>query len=303
MQSRLAGISEKILTSYETVGGLNTTNCHNLPSKRAVDSLCEQLLQVLFPGFHDEGPIHKNELGEMTRVRLEALAERLGAQIGRSIRLNQAESPDERASEILHRFLDQIPDIRELLRTDIQAAFEGDPAATSDEEIILSYPCLEAIAIQRTAHLLYNEGIQLLPRMMTEWAHSRTGIDIHPGAKIGPYFFIDHGTGVVIGETCVIGHHVKLYHGVTLGARSFAKDERGQIVKGGKRHPKVGDFVTIYPNSTILGGETLIGEGSTIGANVFLMHSVPASSLVVYEEKQLRILEKSKPTTELEWCI
>ncbi|MFM8984216.1 MAG: serine O-acetyltransferase, partial [Spartobacteria bacterium] len=223
--------------------------------------------------------------------------------IGRSISLSESERNDERAGEILLRFLDQIPAIRELLRTDIQAAFEGDPAATSDEEIILSYPCLEAIAIQRAAHLLYNEGLKLLPRMMTEWAHSRTGIDIHPGAKIGPYFFIDHGTGVVIGETCVIGNHVKLYHGVTLGARSFAKDDRGQIVKGGKRHPEVGDFVTVYPNSTILGGETLIGNGSTIGANVFLMHSVPAGSLVVYEERQLRILEKSKPSTELEWCI
>jgi serine O-acetyltransferase len=303
MQSRLDGISEKILTSYETVGGLNNTDRHNLPSKRAVDSLCEQLLQVLFPGFHDERPIHKNELAETTRNRLEALAERLGAQIGQSLPPSNPEGTDERAGEILLRFLDQIPAIRDILRTDIQAAFEGDPAATSNEEIILSYPCLEAIAIQRTAHLLYNEGIKLLSRMMTEWAHSRTGIDIHPGAKIGTYFFIDHGTGVVIGETCVIGNHVKLYHGVTLGARSFAKDERGQIVKGNKRHPEVGDFVTIYPNSTILGGETRIGSGSTIGANVFLMHSVPPGSLVVYEEKQLRILEKSKPSTELEWCI
>lgn len=303
MPSRLAGIAEKILTSYEAVGGLNNTDRHNLPSKRAVDTLCEQLLQVLFPGFHDERPIHKSELGETTRVRLEALAERLGEQIGRSLRLNDPGCTDESTGEVLLCFLDRIPAIRELLQTDIQAALEGDPAATSDEEIILSYPCLEAIAIQRAAHFLYGEGVQLLPRMMTEWAHSRTGIDIHPGAKIGPHFFIDHGTGVVIGETCVIGHHVKLYHGVTLGARSFPRDERGQIVKGNKRHPEVGNYVTIYPNSTILGGGTLIGDGSTIGANVFLMHSVPPGSLVVYEEKQLRILEKSKPITELEWCI
>jgi serine O-acetyltransferase len=305
MKSRLNGISEKILASYEAVGGLNNTDRHNLPSKRAVDSLCEQLLQVLFPGFHDERPIHKNELGETTRIRLEALAERLGGQIARSLRLSDPACTDERAEAALLEFLEKIPALRELLGTDIQAAFEGDPAAINDEEIILSYPFLEAIAIQRAAHLLYKQGVQLLPRMMTEWAHSRTGIDIHPGAQIGTHFFIDHGTGVVIGETCVIGHHVKLYHGVTLGARSFPKDAQGQIVKGGKRHPEVGDFVTIYPNSTILGGETLIGSGSTIGANVFLMHSVPPGSLVVYEEKQLRILEKSKqPTaTELEWCI
>ena len=305
MKSRLDRISETILASYEAVGGLNNTDRHNLPSKRAVDSLCEQLLQVLFPGFHDERPIHKNELGETTRIRLEALAERFGGQIARSLRLSDPACTDERAEAALLEFLEKIPALRELLRTDIQAAFEGDPAAINDEEIILSYPFLEAIAIQRAAHLLYKQGLQLLPRMMTEWAHSRTGIDIHPGAQIGTHFFIDHGTGVVIGETCVIGHHVKLYHGVTLGARSFPKDAQGQIVKGGKRHPEVGNFVTIYPNSTILGGETCIGSGSTIGANVFLMHSDPPGSLVVYEEKQLRILEKSKPSTatELEWCI
>jgi serine O-acetyltransferase len=195
-------------------------------------------------------------------------------------------------------FLGELPAIRELLQTDIEAAYEGDPAAASNEEIILSYPGLEAIAIQRCAHLLYQARVPLLPRMMTEWAHTRTGIDIHPGAQIGPHFFIDHGTGVVIGETCIIGRKVKLYHGVTLGARSFAKDERGQLVKGGKRHPEVGDHVAIYPNSTILGGETIIGSGSTIGANVFLMHSIPPGSLVVYEEKQLRIVEKSRPTLD-----
>ncbi|MGC3991296.1 MAG: hypothetical protein QM796_16765 [Chthoniobacteraceae bacterium] len=159
--------------------------------------------------------------------------------------------------------------------------------------MILSYPFIEAIAIQRLAHRLYIFGAPMIPRMMTEWAHARTGIDIHPGASIGSHFFIDHGTGVVIGETCRIGSHVKLYHGVTLGARSFVKDEDGQIVKGGKRHPDVGDHVTIYPNSTILGGKTAIGANSTIGANVFLMHSVPADSLVIYEEKQLSILDKS----------
>ena len=167
----------------------------------------------------------------------------------------------------------------------------------------MTKPFIEAIAIQRTAHILYLARVPLLPRMMTEWAHARTGIDIHPGAEIGAYFFIDHGTGVVIGETCRIGAHVKLYHGVTLGARSFAKDEAGKIVKGGKRHPDVGDRVTIYPNSTILGGETVIGAGSTIGANVFLMHGVPENSLVFYEEKQLRIVDKADKSRQLEWSI
>jgi serine O-acetyltransferase len=195
--------------------------------------------------------------------------------------------------------------VRELLRTDIEAAYEGDPAALYSEEIILSYPFIEAIAIQRLAHILYRAGAPIIPRMMTEWAHSRTGIDIHPGAKIGSHFFIDHGTGVVIGETCKIGNRVKLYHGVTLGARSFVKDEFGHIVKGGKRHPNVQDNVTIYPNSTILGGETVIGANSTIGANVFLMHSVPPDSLVIYEEKQLVIRDKSIRKNEgaLDWII
>jgi serine O-acetyltransferase len=195
--------------------------------------------------------------------------------------------------------------VRELLRTDIEAAYEGDPAALYSEEIILSYPFIEAIAIQRLAHVLYRAGAPIIPRMMTEWAHSRTGIDIHPGARIASHFFIDHGTGVVIGETCKIGKRVKLYHGVTLGARSFAKDDSGHIVKGGKRHPNVEDNVTIYPNSTILGGETVIGANSTIGANVFLMHSVPADSLVVYEEKQLVIRDKSARRIEaaLDWII
>ena len=162
------------------------------------------------------------------------------------------------------------------------------------------------MAIQRLAHRLYQLGVPIVPRMMTEWAHGRTGVDIHPGASIGTHFFIDHGTGVVVGETCRIGNHVKLYHGVTLGARSFVKDEAGHIVKGGKRHPDVEDHVTIYPNSTILGGATVIGANSTIGANVFLMQSVPANSLVVYEEKQLAVRDKlanKRSGADLDWQI
>ena len=191
-------------------------------------------------------------------------------------------------------FLTSCRQLRKLIWQDIDAAYEGDPAATSYEEIVLAYPSIEAIAIQRMAHLLYKRDLPLIPRMMTEWAHSRTGIDIHPGAKIGPHFFIDHGTGVVIGETCEIGARVKLYHVVTLGARSFLKDDQGHIKKGGKRHPTVEDDVTIYPNSTVLGGETVIGARSTIGGNVFLVQSVPPDSLVYYEEKQLQIVPKRK---------
>jgi len=296
MNNTLANVVRDILRSYEAVGGLNNTDGHNLPSKRALGHICNRLLQVLFPGFHDDKPIHKSELSALTAERFGELSKELEDQITKSLRVDDPACPEARAREVLIRFLLALPGLREILRTDIEAAYEGDPAALSNEEIILSYPCLEAISIQRLSHVLYLEKVPLLPRMMTEWAHARTGIDIHPGAQIGPYFFIDHGTGVVIGETCRIGAHVKLYHGVTLGARSFEKDDAGQIVKGGKRHPNVGDHVTIYPNSTILGGETVIGEGATIGANVFLMQSVPPGSLVVYEEKQMKILEKSHRT-------
>jgi len=191
-------------------------------------------------------------------------------------------------------FLASLPQVRELLQTDVEAAYDGDPAALSKEEVIVAYPFVETIAVQRLAHQLYLKQVPLIPRIMTEWAHSRTGIDIHPGAKIGPHFFIDHGTGAVIGETCEIGSRVKLYHSVTLGARSFQKDEHGKIKKGGKRHPTLEDDVTIYPNSTVLGGETVIGARSTIGGNVFLVQSVPPDSLVYYEEKQLRIVPKRK---------
>ncbi|MFZ4777607.1 MAG: serine O-acetyltransferase EpsC [Terrimicrobiaceae bacterium] len=305
MESALRQVIRDILVSYEEVGGLNNTDGHNLPSKRALEQICRQLLQVLFPGFHDENPIHKSELGDLTEERLGKLAEGLEDQISKSLQVIDPSCPKAKARDVLMRFLQALPGVRQILRTDIEAAYEGDPAALSNEEIILSYPFLEAIAIQRAAHILYLDCVPLLPRMMTEWAHAKTGIDIHPGAQIGTHFFIDHGTGVVIGETCRIGAHVKLYHGVTLGARSFAKDDAGQIVKGGKRHPNVDDRVTIYPNSTILGGETTIGEGSTIGANVFLMHSVPAGSLVVYEEKQLRIQDKNQRAgaQQIEWSI
>lgn len=276
-----------------------------MPSKRAVGQICEDLLQLLFPGFHDTDAVNHNSLVDLTTDRLTCLVAQLEDQVRKSVRIGDPKTPTGRTPPIIDKICKSLPEVRRLLRTDIEAAFDGDPAALHRDEIILSYPFIEAIAIQRLAHVLYKAKAPVIPRMMTEWAHSRTGIDIHPGATIGSHFFIDHGTGVVIGETCHIGNHVKLYHGVTLGARSFVKDETGYIVKGGKRHPDVHDHVTIYPNSTILGGKTVIGTRSTIGANVFLMHSVPANSLVIYEEKQLSILDKTgrNQITALEWSI
>ncbi len=295
MQPALAEVIEKTLASYSNVGGINNIDGLNLPSKHAVFEICEDLLQVLFPGFHDREPVHSSDLRRVTSYRLQSIAERLELEVCKSLRVADNDCPSERARIVLVEFLGALPEVRELLRTDVEAAYVGDPAAISYEEIILSYPFLEAISIQRLAHRFYVAGLPLLPRIMTEWAHARTGIDIHPGASIGSHFFIDHGTGVVIGETCRIGNHVKLYHGVTLGARSFQKDEQGNILKGGQRHPTVEDHVTIYPGSTVLGGETIIGARSTIGGNVFLMHSVPPDSLVIYEETQLKILPKPRP--------
>ena len=215
----------ELLASYEKFGGLNDRNAHNTPSKRAVGQICEDLLQVLFPGLHDTEAILDGTLPHLTAERLYSVVRRLQEEVRKSVRLGDPKRPTGRTAPIMEKFTRALPVVRELLQHDVQAAFEGDPSALSHEEIILSFPFIEAIAIQRLAHRLYREGAPIIPRMMTEWAHARTGIDIHPGAAIGSHFFIDHGTGVVIGETCRIGSFVKLYHGVTLGARSFAKDD------------------------------------------------------------------------------
>jgi serine O-acetyltransferase len=287
---------QPILDSYRESGGINHVDRSNLPSKKAVFSLCDDLLHLLFPGFFSDEAVSSVELPDAAQEIIDQIAAQLESSIAVSLRIsNEGKADDqlrEEAVAITGRFFAGIPAVRALLKTDVEAAFAGDPAARSLEEIVLAYPGLEAVAIQRVAHLLYREEVPLLPRMMTEWAHSRTGIDIHPGAEIGSHFFIDHGTGVVIGETCVIGDRVKLYHGVTLGARSFQKDEQGAIIKGLRRHPHVEDDVTIYPNGIILGGDTTIGARSTIGANVFLMKSVPPDTLLVRGEQIQSRLDK-----------
>jgi len=299
MEHDLGKATDAILRSYETGGGINHVDGANLPSKRAVAAICEDLLQLLFPGFHDAEPIHSQHLPRVTSHRVFAIAEKLGEEVCKSLRIGEPTCPNERALKIMCDFLSGIPQVRELLKTDVCAAFQGDPAAAASDEVILSYPFIEAIAIQRSAHVLYALGVPLIPRMMTEWAHSRTGIDIHPGAHIGSHFFIDHGTGVVIGETSVIGSHAKLYQGVSLIARSLAG---GQALRGQKRHPSLEDNVTIYANATIMGGDTIIGAGSTVGASVFLTHSVPARSLVLAEGQGVRVLEKDRKVAD-DWMI
>jgi len=286
-----------ILESYRDVGGINHLDQANLPSKRSISILCEDLLHILFPGFFSDEAVSAEELPQAAQEIIDQIADRLEPEITVSLRKEIGDSQEIRARAVAttEKFIQGIPCVRHVLKTDVEAAFAGDPAARSLEEIVLAYPGLEAIAIQRSANLLYRDNVPLIPRMMTEWAHGRTGIDIHPGAQIGSHFFIDHGTGVVIGETCEIGNRVKLYHGVTLGARSFQKDESGDIVKGLKRHPKVEDDVTIYPNGIILGGDTVIGARSTVGANVFLMKSIPPDTLLVRGEQiQQRMDKKAK---------
>lgn len=289
MDKDLGKINEAILRSYQTGGGINHIDGANLPSKRALAAICEDLLQLLFPGFHDQEPIHSTHLRRITSHRVYTIAGRLKEEVCKSLRLREPGCPETAAEKLLFDFLERLPAVRELLQRDLQAAFQGDPAASTMAEIILAYPYIEAVAIQRMAHVLYGLGLPLIPRIMTEWAHSRTGIDIHPGAQIGAHFFIDHGTGVVIGETAQLGEHVKLYQGVALIARSLAG---GQTLRGKKRHPTLEDRVTIYAGTTVMGGDTVIGAGSTIGANVFVTHSIRPRSLVFYEERQLTILDK-----------
>jgi serine O-acetyltransferase len=255
--------------------------------------IAQDLLRLMFPGFYDKDPIHSNQLIEYTHELVASVGRRLENEIHRSLEYRPCDDCDVddlagTAARVTQQFLGDLPGVRAILQTDVTAAYEGDPAAISNEEIILAYPGVEAMAVQRLAHLLYLRHIALIPRIMTEWIHNKTGIDIHPGADIGPHFFIDHGTGVVIGETAIIGKRVKIYQGVTLGAKHFPKDAKGRVVKGNKRHPNIEDDVTIYAGATILGDVT-IGKGSIIGGNVWLLESVPPNTVVYSEAGQTRM--------------
>lgn len=295
-------LTEQLIASYARVGGINRLDVSNLPSKSAITLVTEELLRLLFPGFFTEKPIHSYEIKMETANLMDLVQGRLEDEIYKALLYAKMDAGKARseAHERTLTFLGRLPHLRELLQTDAEAAFNGDPAALSKEEVIVAYPFMEAIAVQRLAHELYKQQVPLIPRIMTEWAHGRTGIDMHPGAEIGSYFFIDHGTGTVIGETCSIGNRVKMYHNVSLVARSLAA---GQALKGVKRHPTVEDNVTIYAGATIIGGETVIGAGSTIGANVFLMQSVPPNSLVIYEEVNVKIMSKKEKQVRTDFQI
>ena len=307
MQPTVAQLTERLVASYTRVGGINHLDGKNLPSKHAIADITILLLRLLFPGFFDEKLIHSSEIKAETETLLQTVLKRLEEEISKSLEYHPpAEIPRKELRQVAHtrtlKFLDCLPRLRELLQTDVEAAFKGDPAALSTEEVIVAYPCVEAIAVQRLAHQLYLDGIPLIPRIMTEWAHARTGMDLHPGAQIGTHFFVDHCTGTVIGETAIIGNHVKMYQGVALVARSLAA---GQALRGQKRHPTIEDRVTIYAGSTVMGGDTVVGEGSTIGGNVFLTTSVPPNSLVVQEDANVKVLNKKdrQPKSAAEFQI
>jgi len=295
--SKLLELTERLAASYDREGGINHLDGKNLPSKQAIAEITRDLLRLLFPGFFDERLIQSSEVKLETLGLLGSVLPRMETEIRKSLEYAPPSEADKAdlagmAHALTMKFLTNLPRVRELLRTDTEAAYNGDPAALSKEEVIVAYPFVEAIAVQRMAHLLYLDDVPLIPRIMTEWAHTRSGLDIHPGARIGSHFFVDHCTGTVIGETTEIGNYVKMYHGVGLVAKSL---EAGQALRGRKRHPTLEDRVTIYAGATIIGGDTVIGAGSTIGASVFLTRSVPPNSLVVQEDANVRVITKRVP--------
>ena len=267
-----------------------------MSTRNEVYAVLDSLLESLFPGCYSRETIDRESIDAFVEKKIRNAARSLFGLIENSVCFGKEEKPNldgdgaERAFAAVRKLVQDLPEIHHMLMADLQAAYEGDPAAQSVAEVVISYPFVEAIATHRIAHSLYSSAVPFLHRMMSERAHSNTGIDIHPGARIGEGFFIDHGTGVVIGETTVIGNRVKLYQGVTLGALSFPSDENGQPIKGVKRHPNIEDNVTIYAQATILGGETTVGHHSIIGGNVWLTKSVPPYSKIYNVPPNLRVM-------------
>jgi serine O-acetyltransferase len=268
-----------------------------LPSRDAIVAILEDVLDLMYPGYFGRRDLDPENLAAHIAQAIAALAPKIEREMEHCLcygRERDATKPEPgecapRARELTEVFLSRLPQIRRLLLSDVQAAFDGDPAASNLDEVILAYPGLLAVSVYRIAHALYDLGVPMMARIMTEWAHSKTGCDIHPGARIGSAFFIDHATGVVIGETSDIGDGVKLYQGVTLGALSFPRDAAGHIIRGKKRHPTVESGSTLYANATVLGGQTVVGAESVIGGSVFLTHSVPPRSRVSLKEPVLRV--------------
>jgi serine O-acetyltransferase len=327
LKEQLPDLTRRIIATYQHGLAIHHLGHCPLPNYETIVSACEDLKEILYPGYRRRENLHLGNVTYHVGDLIDGLHDKLTTQIGRALRhivaaqrsatdqgmeppplpASVQECTEEADFEALGQakaiqFLERIPEVRQVLATDVQAAYDGDPAVRTIDEVIFCYPGLEAVTIHRLAHLLHRLEVPLIPRMMAEWAHSRTGIDIHPGATIGDHFFIDHGTGVVVGETCEIGSHVKLYQGVTLGALSFQTDDEGQLVRGTKRHPTLEDRVVIYANATVLGGNTRIGHDSVIGSSVWLTRSVEPRTTVVLERPKLRMRGES-PEPSADWQI
>lgn len=296
-------LGKAIAEMVETCKGdeiLSHVDASLMPSRGEVVEILHDLEDILFPGFFGkqelDGSYLQFHLGNEMHVTYEKLAYQITKALAYSCRSARGACSDcgEAGQHQALEFMKRLPSIRKLLSGDVRAAYKNDPAAKSHDEVVISYPAVRAITYYRIAHELFDMGVPIIPRIMTEHGHSETGIDIHPGAKIGESFFIDHGTGVVIGETTEIGKNVVLYQGVTLGALHFARDEKGELARGQKRHPRVEDNVTIYASATILGGDTVIGRDSVIGGNVWLVESVPPFSKIVTEYRQLKITSRKE---------
>ncbi|WP_308687102.1 serine O-acetyltransferase EpsC [uncultured Treponema sp.] len=279
---------DKILDSYEKLGGINGEGINSFPNRENVVCVINELQSLIFPGYRTAEDIDRQNLRYVTGERVNKIVNILTKEIQKALIYKKSTGESkacettindsgcrEKAEKTALGLIEALPEIRRLIRLDVNALFEGDPAAKSDEEVIVSYPGLEAITVYRLAHYIHKCGVPVIPRIMSEYIHGKTGIDIHPGAEIGESFFIDHGTGIVIGETSVIGKNVKIYQGVTLGALSVKKKYQDK-----KRHPTIEDDVTIYANATILGGETVIGKGAVIGGNTWIIKSVPAGTII-----------------------
>ncbi len=307
-ERRLEALSARILDDYGNERVIDRLEMFTQPDRRIIEELIGKLQRLVFPGYYRDYTYRiynpKNNLSAL----IEDIAFHLNRQIGIALRGTEQYSPAEaeaQAEDITAAFLERIPAIRDYVETDLQAAYDGDPAAKNKAEVIIAYPGIFAITVNRLAHALYQLDVPLIPRIMTEYAHNRTGIDIHPGAEIGRYFFIDHGTGIVVGETTVIGDYVKLYQGVTLGALST---RGGQKLRGKRRHPTIEDNVTIYAGASILGGDTIIGHDSVIGSNVFITHPIAPGTRVsiksqelIYKNGQGYVLQPDVPGEESPW--
>jgi serine O-acetyltransferase len=292
----LPKLVEGMIENYQTYGGMDHLEGKDLPSKKVVIEVLEDLLTVIFPGYLGKTEITKSNVKYVIGNMLTSIHSRLTVEVDKSFKhicRKIKECPEDvchaQAEIVVKELLEKIPEIRQVLGGDIEAAYGGDPAAVSAEEVILSYPCVLAITTYRIAHELYLRGVPLIPRIMSEHVHSLTGIDIHPGARIGKNFFIDHGTGVVIGETTEIGDNVKMYQGVTLGALSFPKDEKGHIIKGRKRHPTIGNNVVIYSGATLLGADAVIGDNVVIGGNVWITSPVSSNTRITIAQPEQNI--------------